>query len=106
MNRHNRSASATASTTEVTQETVLDPALVPDRTRIAVELHDTVIQRLFTTGLALHIALRELPVSPAADRIEDAIAVIDKTIKRIRATIFVLDIPDMTTNRLRAEVWQ
>ncbi|HZJ07989.1 MAG TPA: GAF domain-containing protein [Nocardioidaceae bacterium] len=64
--------------------------LVSDRDRIARDLHDLVIQRLFATGLQLQGARRGASVVDVADRIDSAIADLDVTIRDIRSTIFEL----------------
>jgi signal transduction histidine kinase len=65
-------------------------AMVDDRDRIARDLHDTVIQRLFAVGLSLQSALsREIP-DPALERVRRAIDDIDDTIRDIRSAIFAL----------------
>jgi len=82
---------------------VRDLALAEDRERIAADLHDTVIQRLFATGLALEGSLRLAP--PAlVGRIEQAIAELDETIRQIRSTIFALQAPRRPGPSLRAEI--
>jgi signal transduction histidine kinase len=65
-------------------------ALLADRDRIARDLHDLVIQRLFATGLQLQGASR-LAVRPEVrQRISDAVTELDATIRDIRASIFEL----------------
>lgn len=65
-------------------------ALLADRDRIARDLHDQVIQRLFATGMSLQGAL-PLVRSPAAeDRVRRAVDDLDETIRDIRAAIFTL----------------
>ena len=68
-------------------------ALADDRARIGRDLHDTVIQRLFATGLALQGAqvLCSGDPSEAARRIEAAVDDLDLTVKHIRSVIFGLD---------------
>lgn len=68
-------------------------ALADDRARIGRDLHDTVIQRLFATGLALQGAQAICHADPAeaARRIEDAVDDLDLTVKHIRSVIFGLD---------------
>jgi signal transduction histidine kinase len=65
-------------------------AVYEDRDRMARDLHDGVIQRLFAIGLSL----QGLSVSPAgrsvADNLSGAVADIDETIRQVRATIFEL----------------
>jgi signal transduction histidine kinase len=68
-------------------------ALADDRARIGRDLHDTVIQRLFATGLALQGAQVMCAADPAeaARRIEAAVDDLDLTVKHIRSVIFGLD---------------
>jgi signal transduction histidine kinase len=68
-------------------------AILADRDRIARDLHDLVIQRLFATGMALEGALRTIEPEPAADRVRRAVDDLDTTIKEIRTTIFALQSP-------------
>jgi signal transduction histidine kinase len=64
--------------------------VVSDRERIARDLHDVVIQRLFATGLQLQGASM-LSTSPeVTDRLERAVTDLDQTIRDIRGTIFEL----------------
>ena len=65
-------------------------AVLADRDRIARDLHDLVIQRLFATGLALQGAARMSARPEVAERVEAAIEDLDVTIRDIRATIFSL----------------
>lgn len=69
-----------------------DLALVEERERIARDLHDTVIQRLFAVGLSLQAALTRNSEGPAAERMRQAIDDIDETIRDIRSAIFALHI--------------
>lgn len=64
-------------------------AVMSDRERIARDLHDVVIQRLFATGLQLQGAATTASPEVAA-RIDDAVEALDTTIKDIRGTIFEL----------------
>jgi signal transduction histidine kinase len=61
-----------------------------DRDRIARDLHDHVIQRLFATGLQLQSTLRRVPDPTAQKRIEQAVEDLDTTIREIRTAIFDL----------------
>jgi signal transduction histidine kinase len=65
-------------------------ALVADRDRIARDLHDLVIQRLFATGLQLQGARRGAVSDEVRKRIDGAVADLDTTIRDIRSTIFEL----------------
>ncbi|SOB85798.1 Histidine kinase-, DNA gyrase B-, and HSP90-like ATPase [Streptomyces sp. 1331.2] len=64
--------------------------LLEDRDRIARDLHDLAIQRLFATGMTLQSAGRLIESPAAADRVARAVADLDETIKIIRSTIFGL----------------
>jgi two-component system, NarL family, sensor histidine kinase DevS len=68
-------------------------AVLGDRDRIARDLHDLVIQRLFATGMSLEGALRGMQPPPSADRVHRAVDDLDTTIKEIRSTIFALQSP-------------
>ena len=63
--------------------------LLEERNRIARDLHDNVVQRLFATGLYLSQAAPELTGKTRA-QVDDAIVSIDQTIRQIRNTILVL----------------
>jgi signal transduction histidine kinase len=65
-------------------------ALQADRDRIARDLHDLVIQRLFATGVSLEGATRMTATEPMISRMRAAITALDETIKEIRETIFEL----------------
>ncbi|MFI7274158.1 GAF domain-containing sensor histidine kinase [Streptomyces sp. NPDC049879] len=78
-------------------------AVLEDRNRIARDLHDLVIQRLFAVGMVLEGAGRAVP--EAADRLETAIRELDATIQEIRTAIFALQqSPDETPSGLRTRV--
>jgi signal transduction histidine kinase len=68
-------------------------AVLGDRDRIARDLHDLVIQRLFATGMALEGALRNMEPPAAADRVRRSVDDLDATIKEIRTAIFALQAP-------------
>src|SRR3954470_5693646 len=68
-------------------------AVLGDRDRIARDLHDLVIQRLFATGMSLEGALRGLQPPDKADRVRQAVDDLDTTIKEIRTSIFALQSP-------------
>ncbi|MFE0697754.1 GAF domain-containing protein [Streptomyces sp. NPDC059173] len=65
-------------------------SLLADRERIARDLHDLAIQRLFATGMTLQSARPLVEHPEAADRLGRAIDDLDTTIKIIRATVFGL----------------
>ncbi|MEU4659133.1 GAF domain-containing protein [Streptomyces sp. NPDC023723] len=64
--------------------------LLEDRDRIARDLHDLAIQRLFATGMTLQSAGRRVQDDLASERIMRAVDDLDETIKIIRSTIFGL----------------
>lgn len=76
--------------------------LVTDRDRIARDLHDLVIQRLFATGLHLQGARRTATGDDIKARLDDAVADLDVTIRDIRSTIFDLRLPHLAS--LRADL--
>ncbi|MFF8843362.1 GAF domain-containing protein [Streptomyces sp. NPDC015127] len=65
-------------------------ALLEDRDRIARDLHDLAIQRLFATGMTLQSAQRFIDHPQATERLQRAVDDLDATIKIIRSTIFGL----------------
>jgi signal transduction histidine kinase len=65
-------------------------AVLKDRDRIARDLHDLAIQRLFATGMTLQSAGRFIEHAEAAERVGRAVDDLDETIKIIRSTIFGL----------------
>ena len=73
--------------------------LVNDRDRIARDLHDLVIQRLFATGLQLQGARRFSPTSEGQDRIDTAVTELDQAIRDIRSTIYELQHGNDSTPR-------
>jgi signal transduction histidine kinase len=79
-------------------------ALAADRERIARELHDTVIQRLFATGLALQSVVPITEVPAVRKQILETVADLDETIRQIRTTIFSLEPPPETAPSLRARL--
>ncbi|WP_203335619.1 sensor histidine kinase [Nocardioides limicola] len=64
--------------------------LFEDRDRIARDLHDLVIQRLFGVGLALENTAAIPESAAVAQRLSEAVDNIDATIKEIRRSIFGL----------------
>jgi signal transduction histidine kinase len=64
--------------------------LLEDRDRIAQDLHDHVIQELFSVGLSLEGAAGQLPEGKIEQRVRRAAENIDRTIRRIRTSIFEL----------------
>jgi len=77
-------------------------AILEDRERIARDLHDVVIQRLFATGLHLQSAARLAARPEVIDRLNSAVDDLDATIRDIRSAIFELRSP--VSAELRSEV--
>lgn len=77
--------------------------LVDDRERIARDLHDTVIQRLFAAGLGLQSVLR-VADDVVRPRIERTIEELDTTIRELRSAIFSLGASTPTMGGLRGRV--
>ncbi len=65
-------------------------AVYEDRDRIARDLHDLVIQRLFATGLMLESAQRNAVVPDVKVKVGQAVDELDVTIQEIRTAIFAL----------------
>ncbi len=82
-------------------------AVFEERDRIARDLHDLVIQRVFAAGVTLQRTLRDPSMSPEVkSRVEATIDTLDSTIAEIRGTIFALEDrgDDSLRSRLLAEV--
>jgi signal transduction histidine kinase len=65
-------------------------AVFEDRDRVARDLHDTVIQRLFAVGLSLQAMSTAVAAEGLADRLNRAISDLDDTIRQVRSTIYEL----------------
>ncbi|WP_431946748.1 sensor histidine kinase [Actinacidiphila sp. bgisy167] len=74
-------------------------ARLEDRDRIARDLHDLAIQRLFATGMTLQSAARFVDHPQASERLLRAVDDLDETIKIIRSTIFGLRVRDSGPGR-------
>ncbi|SPL99490.1 GAF:ATP-binding region, ATPase-like [[Actinomadura] parvosata subsp. kistnae] len=79
--------------------------LLEDRDRIARDLHDVVIQRLFATAMTLMSTVRLVERPEAAKRLQHAIDELDETIRQIRSSIFALQgSHDDATPSLRGQI--
>ncbi|GGL08162.1 histidine kinase [Sphaerisporangium melleum] len=79
--------------------------LLEDRDRIAKDLHDVVIQRLFAVAMTLMSAVRLVERPEASSRLQSAIDELDNTIRQIRSTIFALQTPrESNAPGLRAQI--
>ena len=80
-------------------------AVFEDRDRIARDLHDLVIQRLYATGMSLESLAARMGDSESARRVSSAVDALDETIKEIRSAIFSLHSrPGADETDLRAEI--
>ena len=78
--------------------------VVEDRERIARDLHDTVIQRMFAIGLRMQ-SLAATTTDPATvERLQQMIEDLDDTVRDIRTTIFELQRPRIPGRSLRQEI--
>ncbi len=73
--------------------------ILDDRDRIARELHDSVIQRLFAAGLHLQASTNRPDIR---DRVSDVVDEIDEAIREIRGVIFTLHRPAQLDSGLEA----
>jgi signal transduction histidine kinase len=67
--------------------------MLDERERIAADMHDLVIQRLFAAGLTLQGSLGGLPPGRSRERVLATIDDLDTTIRQIRTSIFQLQQP-------------
>ncbi|MFC4079206.1 GAF domain-containing sensor histidine kinase [Amycolatopsis samaneae] len=79
-------------------------AVFAERDRIARDLHDLVIQRLFATGLGLEGLGRLVTEPEVADRVTGFVQDLDRTIREIRNSIFSLQEPEEIRGSLRSEL--
>ncbi|WP_260848457.1 GAF domain-containing protein [Streptomyces sp. SLBN-118] len=74
--------------------------VLTDRDRIARDLHDLAIQRLFASGLTLNSVLGRVSDRPElAERVQRVVDDLDDTIKTVRGTIYALRERDRSDGR-------
>ena len=73
------------------EENARELELVVDRERIALELHQAVVHRIFDAGLAIQGALSLVNDPVAAGRIQDAVDLLDETLREIRRVVVGLN---------------
>lgn len=78
-------------------------SVLEDRERIGRDLHDTVIQRVFGTGLELQAVARRIEDPEAATKLDQIVDDLDDVIREIRTTIFALQ-DDRSDGSLRSDV--
>ena len=79
-------------------------AVLGERERIARDLHDTVIQRLFATGMGLQGLVGNIDSAVVRDRVQQAVDELDETIREIRGTIFALEADGADRSALRSRI--
>ncbi len=84
----------------ISRQSAQQLAVYQDRDRIARDLHDLVIQRLFATGLTLQGTLRQLHDAEVIARVKTAVDDLDETIREVRSSIFELHGHDEGNNVL------
>ena len=85
-------------------EHAVTAGLLTERERIARDLHDDVIQRLFATGLSLQAAAQGIADPATVERITRAVEEVNMSIRQIRSTIFELNRQRSTATSLRSDV--
>src|SRR4051794_37078631 len=76
-------------------------SILTDRDRIARDLHDHVIQRLFAVGLALQGTIPRARVPEVQQRLSDSVDDLQEVIQEIRTAIFDLHGSSTGVTRLR-----
>jgi signal transduction histidine kinase len=84
-----------------TQRQMRELSILTDRDRIARDLHDHVIQRLFAVGLALQGAIPRARAPEVQQRLSDCVDDLQEVIQEIRTAIFDLHGSSSGVTRLR-----
>lgn len=92
---------ALASQLATSQRQTRELDILTDRDRIARDLHDHVIQRLFAVGLALQGTIPRVVKPDVRQRLTDSVDDLQAVIQEIRTAIFDLHGPSSGTTRLR-----
>jgi signal transduction histidine kinase len=79
-------------------------AVYQDRDRIARDLHDLIIQRLFATGMGLQAAMARVHDASLHAKLSSYVDDLDATIHDVRKTIFSLQEADDRPSGLRGEI--
>ena len=87
-----------------TQASHRELEILTDRDRIAKDMHDHVIQRLFAIGLAMNGTHRRVKTPEVADRLNSHINDLDDVIRDIRSVIFDLQTEPGGAPHLRGEL--
>ncbi|WP_407671118.1 GAF domain-containing sensor histidine kinase [Nocardia stercoris] len=86
------------------QRQMRELVIASDRDRIARDLHDHVIQRLFAIGLALQATLPRTKRPEVRDRIAQAVDELQEIVQEIRTSIFALHGGSRQSIRLRQRI--
>jgi signal transduction histidine kinase len=86
------------------REHARERAILADRERIAHDLHDHVIQKLFAAGLDLQGTIARARSPEITDRLTNTLDDLQSTIDDIRATIFKLQNPETESGDLRQRI--
>jgi PAS domain S-box-containing protein len=78
--------------------------VVEDRERIARDLHDIVIQKLFASGMTLQAVTSRMTDEAQSRRLSEVIDDLDSTIREIRSVIFSLQTDLETSSGVRAQI--
>lgn len=81
-------------------------AVLEDRERIARDLHDTVVQRLYAAGMGLQAVQRRVDDELVTRRINEVVDTLDETIREIRSVIFAVASASRAGGGLRSDVLQ
>ena len=88
----------------VSQRRMHELEVISERDRIARDLHDHVIQRLFAVGLTLQGAIPRARAPEVQQRLADTVDELQNVIQEIRTTIFDLHGGNSGTTRLRQRI--
>ncbi|MGV9665270.1 GAF domain-containing protein [Nocardia niigatensis] len=86
------------------QQRMRELDVLTDRDRIARDLHDHVIQRLFAAGLSLQGTVARARSAEVRDRISDVINELQDVVQEIRTSIFDLHGGAASSTRLRQRI--
>lgn len=87
-----------------TQHRLRELSILTDRDRIARDLHDHVIQRLFAVGLSLQGTIARARSNEVQQRLSDCVDDLQEVIQEIRTTIFDLHGGSSGITRLRQRI--
>ena len=88
------------------QRVAQDVRVLEDRDRIARDLHDTVIQRLFAAGMSLQAASSMVDAPDVSRRLDGVVDELDETIRELRTAIYELHQRTIDTDGLRQRIMQ